>query len=136
MVCVMRRAHPLARRELSLARLLEQRHVKVSMSPTDLRFVDDVLARQRLRRDVAINVPHWLLVPHILARTDFVAVMPRRFALAIAGKALVAHDLPFASEPFEWMLYWHRRHDGNAAISWLRETIRAAGRTLDEAASR
>jgi DNA-binding transcriptional LysR family regulator len=129
MVCVMRRSHALARRELSLERFLAERHLKISMSPTDLRFVDDVLARRKLRRNVAVNVPHWLIVPHVLARTDLIAVMPRRFALAIAGKELATRDLPFASEPFEWTLYWHRRHEGNVAIAWLRQTIRETCRS-------
>src|SRR4051812_3008922 len=66
MVCVMRNDHPLAIRPLSLSDFLEAKHLKVSMSPTDLRFVDDVLAQQGLTRRVALNVPHWLLVPHVL----------------------------------------------------------------------
>jgi DNA-binding transcriptional LysR family regulator len=71
MVCVMRNTHPIAREPLTLERFLEQRHLKVSMSATDLRFVDDVLARSQLKRDVAVNVPHWLLVPHVLKAHEF-----------------------------------------------------------------
>jgi len=99
------------------------------MSVTDLRFVDDVLARRQLRRDVALNVPHWLIVHRVLARTDLLSVMPERLVAAITGTEVVARDLPFASEPFDWELYWHRRHDGNRAITWLRNIIRAACRS-------
>jgi DNA-binding transcriptional LysR family regulator len=67
MVCVMRRTHPLARKAMTLDSFLSCRHLKISMSPTDRRFVDDVVAREELRRDVALNVPHWLVVPHVLA---------------------------------------------------------------------
>jgi DNA-binding transcriptional LysR family regulator len=49
--------------------------------------------------------------------------MPERLFTAIKGKELVARDLPFASEPFDWQLYWHRRHDGNRAVLWLRGMI-------------
>ena len=38
----------------------------------------------------------------------------------------MARVLPFASAPFEWSLYWHRRHDGNPAIQWLRRRITQA----------
>jgi DNA-binding transcriptional LysR family regulator len=130
MVAVMRRTHPLARRAITLDSFLSCRHLKISMSPTDLRFVDDVLARQALTRDVAVNVPHWLVVPHILGRTDFICVMPGRLAAALAGRTLVARDLPFASEPFDWILYWHRRHEANPANRWLRDHIRAAADAL------
>ncbi len=130
MVCVMRRGHSLAKNELTLGRFLKQRHLTVSMSPTDLRFVDDILAREELKRDVALNVSHWLLVPHVLMQTNLVAVMSDRLASAIGKNALVTRSLPFASDAYNWEMYWHRRHDGNPAISWLREKITEAAISL------
>ena len=38
-------------------------------------LVDAVLAGQGLRREVALNVTHWLLVPVVLRDTDLLAVM-------------------------------------------------------------
>jgi DNA-binding transcriptional LysR family regulator len=130
MACVMRERHPLATGKLTLARFLSARHLKVSMSPTDIRFVDDVLSRSEAHRDVALNMPHWLLVPHILASTDYVSVMPARIASAIQDKALIMRGLPFASKPFDWCLYWHRRHHDNPANRWLRERILQAGHAV------
>ena len=123
MVCVMRKSHPLAAGSLSLATFLEARHLKVSMSPTDLRFVDDVLAKQGVARRVALNVPHWLLVPHVLEQSELLSVMPHRLACALGKRSLVIRELPFASDPFEWSLYWHRRHEGNQSLRWLRKTL-------------
>ena len=123
MVSVMRAGHPLAGAPLTLDAFLAARHLKVSMSPTDLRFIDDVLAGDQLKRDVALNVPHWLTVPHVLATTDLLSVMPGRLATALSGYGLTVRDLPFASAPFDWTLYWHRRHEENQAIRWLRELI-------------
>ena len=128
MVCLMRSSHPLARGRLTLDAFLAQRHLKVSISPTDQRFADDVLGRLERKRDIALNLPHWLLVPHVLRRTDLVTVMPGRLAAAIAGQHLVARELPFAPDRFQWTLYWHRRYDGNSANEWLRQEIRAAAR--------
>jgi DNA-binding transcriptional LysR family regulator len=130
MVCVMRKSHRLAKRRLTLHSFLAERHVKVSMSPTDLRFVDNVLAEKRLKRLTALNVPHWLVVPHVLRRTDYLAVMPARLAAAVADTSLVSRDLPFASAKFDWKVYWHRRHDDDPANAWLREQIRAACKQL------
>ena len=125
MVCVMRNGHPFAAGPQSLDNFLAAKHLKVSMSPTDLRFVDDVLARQGLARRVALNVPHWLLMPHVLESSDLLSVMPRRVALALAGNALSVCELPFASDPFEWSMYWHKRHDGNQSLRWLCGTLAA-----------
>lgn len=130
MACVMRKAHPLAAKPLSMEIFLDAKHLKVSMSPTDLRFVDDVLARQGLARRVALNVPHWLLVPHVLEQSELISVMPRRLALALGRSSLSIRDLPFASDPFEWSMYWHKRHHGNQSLVWLRKTLSEIARAL------
>lgn len=123
MVSAIRRGHPLATGRLTLERFLASRHLKVSMAPTDIRFADDVLSKSDTQRDVALNVPHWLLVPHILKKTDYVAVMPGAFAAALDDKSLVIRELPFAPKTFDWCLYWHRRHQENPANSWLRDRV-------------
>ncbi len=100
--------------------------MKVSISPTDLRFVDDVLAERGHRRRITLNVPHWLVVPHVLKSTDLLAVMPRHLAAVLMDDGLRMEDLPFESAPFDWMLYWHRRYDQSNANRWLRDRLRAA----------
>jgi len=59
----------------------------------------------------------------VLAGTDYLAVMSGRLARKIAGNTLIVKDLPFASEPFDWSVYWHRRHENNKAVVWLRKLI-------------
>ena len=126
MVCLMRRDHPAARRKLTLDAFLALRHMKVSMSPTDSRFVDNVLAGMKRTRAVRLNVPHWLVVPQVLRRTDLVAVMSERAAAAFDDEAILRRDLPFASRAFTWCLYWHRRTDDERACRWLRDRVREA----------
>jgi DNA-binding transcriptional LysR family regulator len=132
MVCVMREGHPAAELPMDISSFLTQSHLKVSMSPTDSRFVDDALARDGLKRRTALNVPHWLLVPYVLERSDLISVMPERFASSLAAteRRLKVRDLPFASDPFAWSLYWHRRHDKNPAIGWLRSQFRSIASKL------
>lgn len=132
MVCVMRDGHPAAQNPLTMEAFLQAPHLKVSMSPTDLRFVDDVLARQGMTRQVAVNVPHWLLVPHVLKESDLLSVMPRRLAFAMVSEDLAIRDLPFASEPFEWSMYWHRRHDASQDLGWLRSVFSEAVQGLGD----
>jgi DNA-binding transcriptional LysR family regulator len=124
MVCVMRRDHPATQRRLTLKAFLGLPHLRVSMSPTDARFVDNALARLGLERKVALNVPHWLTVPAIVAATDLVAVISEKVARSFDSATLALLPLPFAAQSFDWSLYWHRRHDGNAAHRWLRNVTR------------
>jgi len=124
MVCVMRASHPVARRRFTFETFLAQEYVKQSMSPTDMRFVDNVLAAMGHERRITLNVPHWLVVPHVLKQTDLLIVMPGRLAAALNDDGLLARDLPFESAPFDWMMYWHRRHDQSNANRWLRDELR------------
>jgi DNA-binding transcriptional LysR family regulator len=130
MVCVMRAGHPLAAAQLTLARFLAAEHLRVAMSPTDIRFVDAVLADRDQKRRVAANVPHWLLIPPILRQTDLVAVISGKLAAHFAPAEVTVKPLPFSSEPFAWTLYWHRRHDNNQPHKWMRELIMASCRDL------
>ncbi len=69
-------------------------------------------------------MPHWLIVPHVLKQTDLLAVMPAQLAAAVIDDGLRMHELPFKSAPFDWTMYWHRRHDQSNANIWLREQVR------------
>jgi DNA-binding transcriptional LysR family regulator len=93
------------------------------MSPTDTRFVDNVLADLGLKRNIAINVPNWLLVAPTLGGSDLLAVVSERLAARFSASGLVAKPLPFDSSPFEWTLYWHRRYDKSAPHVWLRKLM-------------
>lgn len=128
MCCVMSRRNPLAAKRLTMKRFLDAAHLKVSMSPTDIRFVDNVLARMGLQRRVIVNLPHWLLVPAVLRESPLLAVVSTRLAqqFATADADVVARPLPFESDPFSWTLYWHRRYEQSAAHRWLRGVVRDA----------
>jgi DNA-binding transcriptional LysR family regulator len=124
MCCVMDRQHPLTRGALTMARFLKFPHVRVSMSPTDIRFVDNVLADRGLHREVALNIPHWLLLPPTLLSTDLVAVVSGKLAdQLVKDPRIAAKALPFDSKPFNWHMYWHRRYDKSPAHLWLRLLI-------------
>src|SRR5262249_42671456 len=128
-----RSAHPIAGRRLTLESFLAQDHLKQSMSPTDQRFVDSVLADMGHRRRIALNVPHWLVVPHVLKQTDLLVVMPGLLATALMDDALRMFELPFESAPFDWKMYWHRRHDRSTANRWIRQELRQVCSGLDQA---
>ncbi len=135
MVCVMRKGHPAASGTLSVDRLLAERHIRVSVSPTDRRFVDNSLAALSRTRDIAFQTQHWTLLPVLLAETDLLSVMPQSLASSL-GEGLVLRPLPFASASFEWTIYWHRRHGGDAGTQWLVERVTSAGDPFRKSAPR
>ena len=126
MVCLMRDGHPLATGAMTFKKLLSYGHVRVAMSPTDIRFVDSVLAERGMQRKVVLTVPHWLLVPRVLASTDLVTVISERVATTFLERGMVMRSLPYASEQFQWTMYWNRRFEHSRAHQWLRESIVAS----------
>lgn len=127
MVAVLSADHPAAGGWRSLEAFLALPHLRVAISPTDRRFVDAVLSARGLRRHVALTVPHWLLVPHLLRGSDLVATMPHRLAAALASPDLALRPLPFETEPFEWRVYWHARSSGDGGLLWLRDRLLESG---------
>ncbi len=74
-VCVVRRGHARVRGKLTLATYVKLPHVLVSHQPNGRGVVDDVLAQRGLTRTVVLRVSHFLLVPAIIAATDYVAAL-------------------------------------------------------------
>ncbi|MDR3536200.1 MAG: LysR family transcriptional regulator [Acetobacteraceae bacterium] len=130
MVCVMAADHPAAQGTLTLERFLALSHLKVSIAPTDGRYVDAALDAIGQARQVTLNLPHWLVVPHLLHGSRLMAVMSERLARGFGDPALAIRELPLDAVPFAWTLYWHRRHDGAASQRWMRGLLRDAAATL------
>ena len=78
-VVLMSGDHPHAHTELTLERYLDLSHIKVSPYALGTAVIDDALADRGLRRHVAITVPSWFEMRNVVAGTDLVVAMPRRW---------------------------------------------------------
>ena len=82
------------------------------------------LHRVGLEPRIHLTVPHFGVLPEILARTDLAAIVPRRPALRFA-QAFPLHiaepDLGLA--PLSVRLHWTWRMNNDPGHRWLRETM-------------
>ncbi|MGG5886891.1 LysR family transcriptional regulator [Falsiroseomonas sp. HC035] len=93
-VLVLRAGHPYAA-DPTLDRYCQARHLVVSFEGDPHGFVDEALIRQGRARSVALTVPSFMLALAVLAETDMIAAMPRRFvARHAAGFGLVGLEPP------------------------------------------
>lgn len=130
-VLVLRRDHPfIATRDKAKA-FLRLAHIRVSQSPADTRFLDDYLSSRKLKRDIVLTLPHWLAALAVVAQTDLVTVVSARMAKGLDPR-LATLRLPFGPQRFTWTLYWHRRHDTQAAHRWIRSLIFDVAGILDK----
>lgn len=130
MVCAMRTGHPLSAGRMTLKRFLDAQHLRVAMSPTDLRFVDSKLAAQGLSRKISVNVPQWLLVPEMLRETDLLGVVSERIGNKLTSQGIVCKPLPFYVPEFQWMVYSLQRHVHSNAHSWMKALLLDVANTL------
>jgi DNA-binding transcriptional LysR family regulator len=126
-VCVMRKAHPLAKKKkLTLARFAAASHALISPRGKEGGFVDDALARHNLSRRVALAVPHFLIAPHVVATSDLVLTLAARVADVLA-KPLRLAVLSLPSElglsGFTMSAMWHERTQNDPAQRWFRDLL-------------
>ncbi len=132
-VCVVRKGHPLTRGKLTVERFAAQRHAFVAPGGRPGGVVDEALALQGLRRTVAVAVPHFLLAPHVVAKSDLVLTMGRRLAAEFARMLpLAILEPPLVLPSFAIALHWHARQTHDLAHTYVREKIRAVARAMAE----
>ncbi|MEI9951777.1 MAG: LysR family transcriptional regulator [Pseudomonadota bacterium] len=126
-VCMVRSGHPQVRGKLTLDRYLSLRHVVVAPSGTTGSFVDTELERRGLARRVALRVSSFLVVPIVVAETDFISTAPELLARRMAKRfSLRLMPTPLEVPRFGLSLAWHPRLDADPAHRWLREFVSRA----------
>jgi DNA-binding transcriptional LysR family regulator len=141
----MRPDHPLARRSqtraggparrsaglpkhglATLDDLTRHPQVMVSFVGSSKSQIDEALAREGKKRHVAFVLTSFLAVPHVLAETDALAILPSPFAKALEAKGLIATaPLPegVAFPALRMRMLWPLAQDASPASRWLRELV-------------
>lgn len=117
-VVLMRRGHPLARRIRDRAALDRLGFIVVRSHTEPAKALQLLGLESRIR----LALPHFTVVPGILAATDLAVVMPLRPALRYSQR----HDLQVVEPdlglpPFPVSLHWTWRQSHDAGHRWLRE---------------
>lgn len=117
-VVLLRRGHPLARRLRDRAALEQLGFIVVRSHTEPARALQLLGLESRIR----LALPHFMVVPGILATTDLAVVLPLRPALRFSQR----HDLQVVEPdlglpPFAVSLHWTWRQAHDAGHRWLRE---------------
>lgn len=124
LVCMARDGHPALRRPLTLNRYVNLSHVLVRAPGEQPSVVDRELEKLGRQRRIEVSLPHYLLVPHLLAATDLVATEADRLRKCFADQLpLAARELPFEGPEIKVSQVWHVRADRDPAHRWLREQV-------------
>lgn len=123
-VLAMRREHPLLD-DPTVARYCESRHLVVSLSGDPYGFIDEILANQGLSRRIALTVPNFMFALTVVADTDLIAALPRRFAEMYAGRhGVVLIDAPLQLANFRLNAVASKASLMDSGVAWLFDLLR------------
>jgi DNA-binding transcriptional LysR family regulator len=129
-VLIGRRRHPGLRRGLSVEQFAQLDHVVVSLRGGGFSTpADDGLAALGYRRNVVLSAASFLFVPGIVARSDFVALVPERLVRGRSDDLKVV-ECPFPVPGFAVSMLWHERNHGHIGQRWVRDLIIGLVETL------
>jgi DNA-binding transcriptional LysR family regulator len=122
-VIAMHKEHALAD-SLTLDRYCEARHLVVSLAGDAHGFVDQVLSQHGLKRRVALTVPDFMFALEMVADTDLVCALPRRFAMRHAQRfGIVGVDAPLPLGTFQLTAVVPEAAMMDAGLAWLFELL-------------
>ena len=111
-------------RSITYETYLAARHIAVLPRGATGNPVDRALARDARERQVALSIPHTMVLSAILPGTGMIATVPETCVRALCGDGrLCSVKLPFDAEPSHVLLWWHKRHEEDTGHRWLRNLI-------------
>lgn len=132
--CFMRERHP-ALTDWGATAWAQWPHIQVGVSDTSRNPVTDAAAHAGYSRQVAVSVPLFSAVAPALVSSDLIATLPRAVMRdQLRPWGIVERPSPFPIAPIAHALYWARRMDGDAGLTWFRTQVQTALQPLmDEA---
>lgn len=118
-----RHDHPRGKGPLDLDAFCALDHLLVSADGGGFEgSVDAALAAHGRKRRVSVSVQHYALAPLLLARSDLICTLPRRF-LQHFQEAVEMFDPPLDLGRFSLTAFWHARSHDDQGHAWFRRQV-------------
>lgn len=122
-VCLANRRHPRIRTRLGVKQYRAEGHVVITAG-TGAQLLEQALMRERIDRQVVLELPGFLGLGAIIQSTDLITTLPRHIGETLARASdLVVHSCPIPVEGFAVRQHWHGRYHHEAGNRWLRSVV-------------
>lgn len=112
---------------LTLDRYCEMQHLVVSLTGDAQGFVDQVLAEQNRSRRIALTVPNFMFALAVIADTDLICALPRRFVAMHAMRfGVVGVEAPLPLGRFRLNAVAPKVAMMDTGLSWLFDLLARA----------
>jgi DNA-binding transcriptional LysR family regulator len=123
-VCMTNKQNQLNQYKLSIEDFLAKKHILVASIENNHKQVEQYLRDLNIRRTIALQVPHFSVVPQILSRTDWMVTLPKRAAKSLnLGRKFAIYNLPATIPDVEVTVHWHEDFQNNEASIWFRNLL-------------
>lgn len=123
-VCLVRADHPVTAERLSLKQFKQLGHAVVRAEGRSQEILERFLLKRGIRRREVLQTPHFMSIPHIIARSDLVATVPVTVGTSFARFMAVRIILPpFEMPKVELRQHWHRKYHHDPLNRWLRGIV-------------
>jgi DNA-binding transcriptional LysR family regulator len=127
LVCVVRKGNALTHGKLTTERYAAARHLLVAPREGDSSAIDHALGTKGLTRRVVMTVPHFLVAPFIVARSDLVLTVSRRVAKTfVKHLELTTLECPLRMPKHGLAQTWSESAEDDEGHAWLRNAIERA----------
>ncbi len=122
---IARKNHPQLKDGLTLNKFLSLSHVRISPWGERQGIVDQHLAKQGLKRHVALQLPSAMAAPYTVLHSDLILTLPRLVASHLAKMIDIdIYSPPISIPKYQLNVYWHKLNASKASQhSWLSQLI-------------
>lgn len=122
--CIVGAHHPRIKGSLSLAQYEAEDHAAISSSGLAPLIIDREIARQGIKRRIAMQIPNFLGAAFVVEHTDLVMTIPKRLGDVLQGRGeFQILPVPFELPEYAVKQHWHERFHHDQGNRWLRNVI-------------
>lgn len=124
-ISLVRSNHPLVGKRITRKQFLDLGHAVVHAEGRSQEVFEQYLRRQRIHRNVVLQVPHFMSIPYVIASGDLIVTVPLAVGTAFAAtdSQLKLVTPPFDIPRFDLKQHWHRRFHKDSRNRWLRAQV-------------
>lgn len=123
-VCIVGADHPRITDHLSLQQFEAEDHAVISSSGLAPLIIDREIARQGIKRRIAMQIPNFLGAAFVVEHTDLLITIPKRLGDVLQGRgAFRIFPVPFPLPEYAVKQHWHERYHHDQGNRWLRSVI-------------
>jgi len=122
---ISRKSHPALNGSLTLENFLTLSHLLIAPWGEKQGIVDLTLAKNKMSRKIAIQLPSLLVAPHIIEKTDHLLTLPKLAAKQISQYvAIDIYEPPIDIPFYQLNVYWHKINANKASQKWFIEQVK------------